>query len=336
VRRVLLSTYHSIAEHDDLKMLHDAGFEVLSLGAYLDPRNPGDDKRPPLDIDPIADVIDFVRDTHAAKQAIPDAVFEWLGPDGAIIWHHFPEYLWSQWPRVRQWGGRVIWRTCGQSNGRIEAAAQAYRRTGLERVAYSPAEANLPNYAGHDAVIRFGVDPLEWTGWTGKYPSVTNVTQNLFRRGQATNGAWFGEAIKGLPVNLFGEGSDVIQQGGVPGWYGAGVVTLDQMRWELQHRGAYMYTGTQPAAYTLGFIEAAMTGIPIVSIGPNAWASQQGVDPSWFEAHEFAMGGWSDDPAAAGAFLRNLLMDHDMARDVSTRQRQVALDLFDVNIIHNQ
>ena len=40
---VLLLTSHSIAEYDDLRMLTDLGYNVFSIGAYTDPRNPTDD-----------------------------------------------------------------------------------------------------------------------------------------------------------------------------------------------------------------------------------------------------------------------------------------------------
>ena len=134
--RIALATYHSIAEHDDLKLLHGLGYEVASLGAYLVPSEPGDDKRPPLDIPPPPPaVVKACRDTHAAKQAYPPALLKWLGPDGVLISHHFPETtIFAQWDRLRKWGGRVIWRSCGQNSGMLERAAQWFRAQGMERV----------------------------------------------------------------------------------------------------------------------------------------------------------------------------------------------------------
>ena len=326
--RVLLSTYHSIAEHDDLRLLHGQGFEVLSLGAYLDPRNPGDDKRPPLDIDPVdATIVELVRDTHAAKQAIPPEVLEWLGPDGAIIWHHFPEHLLRQWDTLRRWGGRVIWRSCGQTDDRLEATMSFYRRQGLERVAYSPRESAAPSYAGHDALIRFHADPDEWGGWTGSAGTVANVTQHLHQRGQATHAEFWDMATSGLPTTLMGPGSE--DHGGL------GVLPLDEMRRHLREARAYLYTGTQAAPYTLGFVEAAMTGVPIVSIGPKAWGTWFPYSPDLFEAHRLS---WSatDSPTEARDRLLDLLHDPDLAAEASREQRAIAVEAFSADRIGAQ
>ena len=320
-RRVLLSTYHSIAEHDDLSLLHEQGYEVLSLGAYLDPRNPGDDKRPALDIDPVdAAIVERCRDTHAAKQDLPGEVLEWLGKDGVIIWHHFPEMVFQQWAKLKAWGGRVIWRSCGQTSDQLESAARYFRGQGLERVAYSPNEAAAPSYAGHDALIRFHADPAVWNGWTGDDAVVTNITQNLMQRGGATHGEFWTAATEGLATRPAGSGSEVIG--------GLGVVSFDAMRDLLRRSRAYLYTGTQAAPYTLGFIEAAMTGIPIISIGPRAWGTWFTHSPDLFEAHRLA---WcsSDDPDVARGFLQALLDDHETAAETSRWQRDLALDLFD-------
>lgn len=320
-RRVLLSTYHSIAEHDDLSLLHEQGCEVLSLGAYLDPRNPGDDKRPALDIDPVdAAIVERCRDTHAAKQDLPGDVLEWLGRDGIIIWHHFPEMVFQQWAKLRAWGGRVIWRSCGQTSNQLEAAAGYFRNQGLERVAYSPTESAAPSYAGHDALIRFHADPAVWNGWTGDDAVVTNITQNLYERGNATHPEFWAMATMGLPTALAGAGSE--RYGGL------GVLPFDDLRGLLRASRAYLYTGTQAAPYTLGFIEAAMTGIPIVSIGPKAWGTWYTHSPDLFEAAGLA---WrsADDTGRAREYLLDLLEDEAVANEASRWQRAIALDLFD-------
>jgi hypothetical protein len=56
------------------------------------------------------------------------------------------------------------------------------------------------------------------------------------------------------------------------------------MRDYLRRIRAYLYTGTQPASYTLGLIEAMMTGVPVVSIGPDHMTWQRDL----FEGHELA------------------------------------------------
>lgn len=321
-RRVLLSTFHSVAEHDDLRLLASLGYEVLSLGAYLDPRHPGDDKRGPLDIDPVDPaIVELCRDTQAAKTDLPGEVIEWLGRDGVVIWHHFPELLLPQWPRLKAAGARVIWRSCGQTDDRLEALMRYYRHQGLERCAYSPRESAAPSYAGHDALIRFYADPDVWNGWTGTVPVVTNITQRLVQRGNATNAQFWYAATDGLDALPVGDGSE---EAGGPG-----VVPFPAMQEALRVARAYLYTGTQPAPYTLGFLEAAMTGIPIVSIGPKAWGSWFAHSPDLFEAHALSWR-WSDDPEVARGYLRELLDDEALAAEASAEQRAIALEAFDM------
>ena len=322
-RRLLLSNYHSIEEAQSVALYASLGFEVLSLGAYLVPREPGDPKRPPLDIDPAPpEVLEACRDTHAAKQNLPEVVYEWLGPDGIIVAHHFiPETVFMQWPRLRKWGGRVIWRSDGQSSPDLERMARSYRSQGLERVAYSPKEQHLANYAGHDAIIRFGYDPKEYGGWTGHESIAINISQHLLQRGSATNWGFWEEVTKGLDRLALGPGSQDIG--------GPGEIAFDDMKQWLRRARAFLYTGTVPASYTLGLLEAAMTGIPVVSIG-TAWFGPFG---DLFEVPELIPLGGYDDPQIARQVLVRLLTDYDFAKSVSERQRKMIVARFGIEQI---
>lgn len=323
--RIIYANFHSPEEQASVALYHSLGHEVISLGAYLDPRHPGDSKRPPLDI-PAGppEVIEACRDTHAAKFHYPDVLLEWAGRDGILISHHFiPETLFAQFPRLKAWGGRVIWRSDGQSSPDLERTAQFYRQQGLERVSYSPREANLPYYAGHDAVIRMGFDPDEWHDWSGREKVVINVTQHLAQRGSATNYGFWQQATEGLPALPSGPGSNEIG--------GDGELPFYDMKSRLRTGRAYLYTGTQPASYTMGLIEAAMTGIPVVSIGPS-WMSQ----PELFEAPELVPLGGFDDPEMAKGVLRYLLNDHDAAKKISAEQRAFMVANFSTEVVAKQ
>jgi hypothetical protein len=218
---VLLLTSHSIAEYDDLRMLSDLGYDVFSIGAYTKPSEPGDDKRPALpDVPFHADFEALCWEQRARHDGDdPGFVIDWAKGDlhpaivdwaDAIIVHHFPEaWIAGQWDRIRD--KRVIWRTCGQSDPRLEAAMA--RLDGLEIVRYSPKERNLGNYAGETTLIRFGKYPEDWGGWDGGSVAVANVTQNMVERADACNLAFWRAATEGLPTLPAGPGSE--QLGGV-------------------------------------------------------------------------------------------------------------------------
>ena len=196
------------------------------------------------------------------------------------------------------------------------------RYDGLEIVRYSPKERNLGSYAGEDAVIRFGKYPEDFPAWTGERKQVINVTQNLYQRHPATNWEFWEVATADLPRLTIGPGSEVI--GGV------GNVSTAAMYDLLAHSRAYLYTGTQPASYTLGLIEALMTGIPVVSIGPS-WMQL----PELFEGHELT-GFAFENPEDAASLLRLWLNDSEVAQDVSEGQRAKAIQTFGIETIGPQ
>ena len=92
----------------------------------------------------------------------------------------------------------------------------------------------------------------------------------------------------------------------------------------------YLYTGTQPASYTLALQEAMMTGVPIVSIGPS-WMGA----PDLFEGHEL-VGLWSDDPDVARSYLRLLLEEPAAAEHYGSRMRERAIELFSTETVGRQ
>lgn len=343
MKRLVLILSHAIEEHDQVKLLSALGYDVFSLGGYIDPAHPHDPKRPALpdapahpDLKAVVDGLGRENNIGAAAKHIPDAILDWLGDDGAIIAHHYlEERIYPQWERLRDWmdgapGRRVIRRTVGQSVEGNERLSGIYRDQGLEIVRYSPLEARIPGYAGEDALIRFYVDPNLYSGWTGAGGYVGNVTQDLWGRGNWCNSAYAAAAVKGLPALFAGPGSDAW---GVP-VRGLGTLSYDDMRGYLREARAYLYTGTQPASYTLGLLEAMATGVPIVCIG-REHMSIYPYGPDLFEAPTWA---WEtfEDQADAQVELARLLADESYARLASAHSRRIALELFHPSIVGAQ
>lgn len=325
---VLLMLAHSIEEHDQIRLLSGLGYDVFSLGGYIDPAHPHDPKRPALpdaprhpELQAVVDALGTEDNLRYAKEHIPDDVLDWAD---VIICHHY-EHTWlvPQWDRIKH--KRVIWRTVGQSVEGNEQMMAPLRKDGLEIVRYSPKERNIPNYAGEDALIRFYKDPAEWGGWTGSDARVINITQHLYQRDPYTNWRFWEASTRDLPRLALGPGSEAIG--------GSGELTYDQMRTWLQTARCYLYTGTQPASYTLGLIEAMMTGIPVVSIGPK-WMTVFPYGPDLFEGHRISQC-WSDDPTEAQRLVE-FLLNLDEAQKVSVAQRQRAIQLFGMDTIAAQ
>ena len=335
---ILLLLAHSIEEYDQLKLLSGLGYDVFSIGGYINPGAPHDPKRPALpdvpyhpELQAVVDGLGTDDNLRHAKEHIPDAILDWAD---VVICHHY-EHTWlvPDWQRLRS--KRVIWRTVGQSVEGNERLMAPLRKDGLEIVRYSPKERNIPGYAGEDALIRFYKDPDEYGGWVGDWPAVINITQHLAQRHPYTNYEFWDQATEGLPVGMrndpalpwrmpLGPGSEAIG--------GPGELAYDEMLAWLRRARAYLYTGTQPASYTLGLIEAMMTGIPVVSIGPK-WMQIFPYGPDLFEGHEITPVA-TDDPAVARFTLEAFL--RKPARDVGDATRDRAIELFGKDTIAAQ
>ena len=105
----------------------------------------------------------------------------------------------------------------------------------------------------------------------------------------------------------------------------------------LGHNRAFLFTGSQPASYTLGLVEALHAGIPTVSIGP-AWMRvdyDHHTAAELFEGHEIAPLGFND-PNEARHVLRSLLADDDYASEISRASRTAARAFFDREAVGRQ
>lgn len=337
---ILLVTAHSIASYDDVRMLHDLGHQVFNLDAYIDPAHPHVDTRPALPYVPAhpelqhaVDALGQPDNLTAAKERIPDALLEWA--DVAIFHHYLDRWMVPNFRRLSDAGVRIIWRTCGQSDHRLEDLLAPYSWAGsIDVVRYSPAERRFfepsGHWAGETALIRFGKYAEDYPRWTGPQddaaPFVANVTQDMAGRGEWCGLTFWTRSTAGLHAAPAGPGSEKL-----PG--GIGALPYATMLQYLSQAAAYLYTGTMPASYTLGLIEAMLVGVPIVSISPEAWLGPDAL----FEAHELVGPAMvADTPERARGLLRDLMLDRTLAEQISAEQRTRALELFDVAVVGAQ
>lgn len=337
---IALLTSHSIAEYDDLRMLTDLGYDVFSIGAYTDPSSPSDDKRPPLGVPFYANLAERCEEVRR-EMGDPGPNIDWakahLHPDiidwaDVIICHHFPErWIGGQWERIKH--KRVIWRTCGQSDPRLEAQMLRLAAQGMEVVRYSPAERRAfePTgyFAGEDALIRFGKYPDDYGPWIGSYRAIGNVTQHMAQRGDACGYDRWQRITAGLPAQPAGPGSEAIE-GGI------GSLGYREMLNYLANIRIYLYLGTTPASYTLGLIEAMLSGVPVV---PVSW-EVPGLDWQWlgtlWEANEIVPHVASMHPDAARLLLETALRDREWAAERGAEGRQRAIELFGIQTVGAQ
>ena len=307
-----------------MKLFNGLGINVFSHGAYVDPRdNSGDTKRPPLDIPFYPDLFPLAKATP--KEALDPKLFEWAD---VVVYMGSVEWIEDNWAAMKAAKNRVIWRSIGQSTPRIEQRLTALAAQGLELVRYSPEERKLPNFAGETALCRFYKDPDEFGDWRGTTARVISIGQMVKHRNAYCGLGWYEESTNGLNRMMIGPHNDDIDT--MP----TALLSYDELKDALRENRAFFYTGTFPAPYTLGFIEAFVTGIPVVAIGPglrNHYVGGGGVT-GLYEIPSLIQNGvngyWSEDTATLKGYVRDLLNDPDLAQRIGQAGRTTAIKEF--------
>lgn len=335
--KLLYLSCHAVLEYDEIRLFHEMGIDVFSPGAYLDPATGGGGMRPPLpqlNYDPeVVRAFDDLGKANHEKGIFGVDNKELLTKDfvnrfDAVMVMHVPHWISNNWHAIKH--KPVIWRTIGQSIPSVEESLSEFRKEGLKIVRYSPTERRIAGFIGEDAQIRFYKDPDEYSGWNGINRWVVTLAQSMKERGVECGYDIFEEATRAFPRKLFGSENKASQL-----W--AGKLDYEGTRRMLRNHRVYFYTGTRPASYTLNFIEAWMTGVPIVAIGPNL-----GNHPGYatYEAHELiehgVTGFVSDSIAGLSKAVDQLFHNDRLASFVSEQGRKAAIRHFGKDIVRKQ
>jgi len=325
--KVLYLSCHSILEYDEVKLLTELGHDVFSMGSYINPNAPHDNKRPAIP-GKYDDHLISVATRYSKDNLHPDLI----EPFDVIIVQHVPDWIHSNWAKIKH--KKVIWRTIGQSTSIIENGLVPFRNEGLKVIRYSPKEVNIDGNIGGDAMIRFYKDPEEYKGWNGDNNRVITLSQAMQKRGEFCNFKTFDDATKGFDRSVFGADNDDL------GELWGGQLTYEDLKKELRNNRVFFYTGTQPASYTLSFIEAMMTGIPIVAVGNEIGNSMFKNEMDTYEVPDIIENGtfgycadrWED----LRDYVNELMTDHEKAKKISAAARERAIQLFGKETIKKQ
>lgn len=329
--KILYLSCHEVLEYNECKLFTELGYEVYSHGAYLMPGGDAGRKRPPIEGMPYNP--HFVElALQYSKEDIHPAMLE--GIDVVIVMHK-TEMVTANWPVFSEFikhGGRVIWRSIGQSVPEREAELSPARSEGLEMVRYSPCEATIPGNIGADALIRFGVDENDFLPWVGDCEEVVNFTQSLTERWDHVGKDWLLAAAEGLPLKVYGPNNEDLRS------HSGGLLSYEEQLKTLARGRAYLYHGTYPASYTLSFIEAWMAGIPVVSVGPGKGNGPQFQFQSTFEPliDDSVDGFASDSHVICREHLKDLLEDSNLGAKLGQAGRRRAIELFGKEVIGAQ
>lgn len=319
--KLLYLSCHAILEYDELKLFEEMGVDYFSLGSYIKPFAP---------VDPIRPALTKIPDEHLLATAPPreNMPQEFIDNFDVVMVMHKKEWITDNWQKLRR--KKVIWRTIGQSTTAYERDLFPLRQDGLKVVRYSKREANILDNIGCDAVIPFYKDPAEFGGYNGLTDEVITFAQNMRDRGQYCNFDVFAQIAEGFNAHVYGPKNE--NAGALAG----GFMSYDEMRQKMRDARVYIYTGTQPASYTLNLLEAMMTGIPVVAIGPKYGNSMQ-IAGDTYEIPDIIQnsvnGFISDDIEVLRGYVKYLLEHKDVAERVGRMGRQTAIERFGKDVV---
>jgi len=334
--KILYMSCHIVLEYDELRILNELGHDITVIGGYIDPKNPHVDTRPPLDIDSNEErrqKIHNLYNTNLKRGISPESCSNTLTKevvdDYDIIYvMHKMDWVEKNWDIIKN--KLVILRTIGQNLENDELKVKKYINKGLKVLRYSPKERELKNYAGEHGLIRFLKYKSDFKTRENKHNFVISFGQNINQRGSWCGSSIIESVAKSLPFKLYGPNNEKYD-------FWEGRLSYEQQLEKYATNNCYLYTGTFPAQYTLNFIEALMTGIPIVSIGKKL--SQELVQPYPFEVPHILdeiNGYYYDDVNDIIKKLRELINDNGHNQQISQKQIELATNMFSVEKNINQ
>jgi len=323
--RILYLSCHSINEFEDIQLFTELGHEVVSQGNYRDPRISADKSRPPLENayynEELAKLCASALNRWGNE--IPKQLIDWCD---LIYILGIEAWLPPNWDRIKH--KHVVFRSIGQAVEGTERVLSKYRPEGLKIVRYSPIEQSIPCFSGGDVTIRFYKDPAEYKGWTGEKQQVITVAQAMRKRDVCLKFSLFEECTRWLPRKLYGFSNEDVDK---ELWGGA--LTYEELKQVLRENRVFFYTCTFPAPYTMGLMEAWMTGTPIVAIGRTL----AGFNIEVPDLIQNGINGFtSDSLTELREYVATLLEDYELAKRVSSEGRKKAIELFDKDKIKEE
>lgn len=323
-RNILIASVHPVLEYDEIEIFEAMGHRVFSLGFYTR-RSEARTLRPPLpETDWHRRCLEVLQTSGCRKDAAGPQPWkisrEFAALFDLIIVHHDQSFIEVNWPVIAEIP--VIWRSIGQGYHWTENAMRPVRESGVMIVRWSEVEEQIPGYAGADAVIRASKKQEDWCGWTGTTQRVITFNNNFRARGDNLNFNFHQQVVAGLPFDLYGLGNEDVSD-----W--RGTVSYSEQQTILRNAKVVFVTGTAPAPYTLGFVEAWMTGTPTVHVGCQRVS---GGKPGMYEIDRFITDGENgflvDEVDGARRVIGDLLNDPALAQRISARGREAAIGIF--------
>ncbi len=260
---ILYYSTHGVLEFDEVSIFKSQGHNVCSLGT-MQKGVQFTSYRPAITMNDIE--LGFYADyDRRGGQYTAPADSDHFIPEGfadqfdvVIVMHQF-HIIQQNWKKFA--GRPVIWRTIGQDIENHERYLAYFRERGLKIARYSQAELRAANTIGCDRIIRFAKDPDFYAGWKGSEPRVLSFVNGLAHR-YPTEADDYRQISSAIPCMLGGSSNEAFSN-----WIG--FKSFEEQAELYRTCGAYLYGFGFNIPYTLNFIEAWMTGAPMIIYAPT-------------------------------------------------------------------
>lgn len=246
---ILYTSCHSVLEFDELRILTSLGHSVFSIGSYFNPNNPAESIRPPIKLHQNKEWLQLFSKTGCNGLLLSK---EFLSKFDIIISMHGHDFISRNFKNISK-STKIIWRGIGQNNSIIESKLKVLKSKGVCIVRYSPLESLIEGFAGIDCLIRFGKKISEFD-LTRERNGRTMLCYNsiLNRRGH-NDWEQSEEFVSSINTDIYGASNE-----GVPNW--KGTPSYDEQLNLYSTYSRIFCLSSSPAPYTLGFIEAILSG----------------------------------------------------------------------------
>lgn len=335
------SADHISLEWETLSLFSEMGIEVFSTGLYLDPQNPNTEqtKKGPLNfkVDPL--LIEEFKQLNPNRKVHTriNLSRKFVDKFDLVFMDHccpYPFYVFDNWTIIKH--KPTVWRTYSQQSSQVELITQQFRQQGLKIVRFSPKERTIPNYAGDDAVIRSPMNPNEYSNWTGKDKTVITFNNFFEKRSYVSNTPLYLKIRNEFPdiFHLYGAYNEDCK-------LSEGFLSDKEQKEKYRSAGIYFALGSKPASLTYNFMEALLTGTPVITWGSQLGNSIDNSDwkntyevPDLFENGTHCM--YSDNPKELIEYITLLLKDRQFAEKISKQGREKAISIWDKNTVIKQ
>lgn len=263
--KIYINSCHASLEYDHTKLFLELGHEVSGLFDI------GSDQRPKI---PGITDVDAPGEIHESNKTADLSLADMNDPDVIIVHQRadFPERA-AKFARL----GRPIIVTIfgqGSPDQHRQMAVAMHQHPNIYLQVYSLKAQTIYAELGAPQervkLIRFGKsrDEFDPTNWTGEDAICFVPCNDIHNRGACGRDIVSMLLKRGVPMVLSGKNTKEIG--------GRGTLSYDEYKDVLRRARCYLSVGTIPAPYTLTFVEAACSGVPIVANDNGAGVADEG------------------------------------------------------------